>query len=186
MRAGKVRYPATSNFAGWQICEMNGLCEKDGFRPFYISQPLYNVLARGIEDEYLPFCRRFGVSVVAYNPLAGGMLTGKHTGGRKPDRGSRFDRDVWYQEQYWHAEYFAAVEELRGVAREAGVSMVELAFRWVLSQPVVDSIILGASRLEQLEQNLKACEAGTLAEDTLARCDAVWERLRGVTPKYNR
>lgn len=186
VRAGKVRYPATSNFAAWQICEMNAICEKKGYQPFHVSQPLYNVLARGIEDEYLPFCRRFGVSVVPYNPLAGGMLTGKHAGELKPGQGSRFDRDVWYQEQYWHAGYFAAVEELRAVAKEAGMSMVELAFRWVLSQPVVDSIILGASRPEQLEQNLKACEAGALDEGTLTRCDAVWKRLRGVTPKYNR
>jgi aflatoxin B1 aldehyde reductase len=89
-------------------------------------------------------------------------------------------------QQYWHSDYFAAVEELRAVARDAGKTLVELAFQWVLSQPVVDSIILGASRLEQLEQNLKACEAGPLDEATLARCEAVWRRLRGVTPKYNR
>jgi aryl-alcohol dehydrogenase-like predicted oxidoreductase len=186
VRAGKVRYPAISNFAAWQVCEINGICEKNGYRPFHISQPIYNVLARGIEDECLPFCRRFGVAVVAYNPLGGGMLTGKHAGEREPGQGSRFERDPWYLQQYWHAEFFSAVEELRDVAREAGKTMVELAFQWVLGQPVVDSIILGASRLEQLEQNLKACAAGALDEATLARCDAVWKRLRGVTPKYNR
>ena len=85
-----------------------------------------------------------------------------------------------------HADYFAAVEELSGIARGAGKTLVELAFQWLLSQPVVDSIILGASRLEQLEENLKACEGGRLDGATLARCDAVWKRLRGITPKYNR
>ena len=186
VRAGKVRYPAISNFAAWQICQMNWICQENGYRPYHISQPMYNVLARSIEDEYLAFCRRFGVAVVAYNPLAGGMLTGKHAGERRPSEGSRFHRDPWYLQQYWHSDYFAAVEELRAVARDAGKTLVELAFQWVLSQPVVDSIILGASRLEQLEQNLKACEAGPLDEATLARCEAVWRRLRGVTPKYNR
>ena len=78
------------------------------------------------------------------------------------------------------------MEELKTIAREVGKSLVELAFQWLLSQPIVDSIILGASRLEQLEENLKACEAGPLDGAVLERCDAVWKRLRGVTPKYNR
>lgn len=186
VRAGKVRYPAISNYAAWQVCEMNWICEKEGYRPYHISQPLYNLLARGIEDEYLPFCRRFGVGVVTYNPLAGGMLTGKHAGERRPSRGSIFDHEPWYVRQYWHADYFAAVEELRGVAREAGRPLAELALQWMLAQPPVASIILGASRLEQLEQNLKACENAPLDDATLARCDEVWKRLRGITPKYNR
>ena len=78
VRAGKVRYPAVSNFAAWQVCEILWIAEKSGIRPPYISQPMYNLLARGIEEEYLPFCKRFGVALVPYNPLAGGLLTGKH------------------------------------------------------------------------------------------------------------
>jgi aflatoxin B1 aldehyde reductase len=91
-----------------------------------------------------------------------------------------------YLDRYWHDDYFAAVEELAGIARAAGKTLVELAFQWLLSQAQVDSIILGASRLEQLEENLKACQDGPLDESLLARCDGVWKRLRGITPKYNR
>lgn len=91
-----------------------------------------------------------------------------------------------YLDRYWHDDDFAAVEELRTTAREAGKTQVELAFQWLLSQPQVDSIILGASRLEQLEENLRACAGGVLDEPILARCDAVWKRLRGITPKYHR
>jgi aflatoxin B1 aldehyde reductase len=91
-----------------------------------------------------------------------------------------------YQDRYWLDDDFAAVEDLRSIAAEAGKTLVELAFQWLLSQPLVDSIILGASRLEQLEENLKAAEGGPLAPSVLTRCDAVWKRLRGVTPKYNR
>jgi aryl-alcohol dehydrogenase-like predicted oxidoreductase len=186
VRAGKVRYPAVSNFAAWQICEMHGIAEKNGFKPPCVSQPMYNVLTRGIEDEYLAFCKRFNVAVVSYNPLAGGLLSGKQSKQRGPIPGTRFDGNKIYLDRYWHDDYFAAVEELAGIARAAGKTLVELAFQWVLGQAQVDSIILGASRLEQLEENLKACQGGTLDESTLARCDAVWKRLRGITPKYNR
>ena len=186
VRAGKVRWPAVSNYAAWQVCEMLWLAEKHGYRPPVISQPMYNLLARAIEDEYLPFCRQYGIAVVPYNPLAGGLLTGKQARERGPLPGTRFDGNTMYQDRYWHDDDFAAVEELRDIAREAGKSLVELSLQWLLSRPQVDSIILGASRPEQLEENLKACESGTLDEPTLSRCDAVWKRLRGVTPKYNR
>lgn len=186
IRAGKVRYAAVSNYAAWQVCEILWLCEKKGYHAPYVSQPMYNVLARGIEDEYLPFCKRFGVSVIAYNPLAGGLLTGKQSREKGPIEGTRFDKNTLYVGRYWHDDYFAAVEELRSVAREAGKTLVELALQWLLSQDQVDSVILGASRPEQLSENLKACEGGKLDAAVLGRCDGIWMRLRGVTPKYNR
>jgi aryl-alcohol dehydrogenase-like predicted oxidoreductase len=186
VRGGKVRYPAVSNYAAWQVCEIHAICGKSGSKPPYISQPMYNLLARGIEDEYLPFCERFGVAVVPYNPLAGGLLTGKQSRQRGPLAGTRFDGNRMYLDRCWHDDYFAAVEELQALAQEAGKTLLELSFQWLLSQPRVDSIILGASRPEQLEENLKACDGAALDPPTLARCDAVWKRLRGVTPKYNR
>jgi 1-deoxyxylulose-5-phosphate synthase len=186
VRAGKVRYPAISNFASWQFCEILWLAEKNNFMPPSISQPMYNLLARGIEDEYLPFCKKFGIAVIPYNPLAGGLLTGKHSPAEGPIAGTRFDKNQLYLSRYWHADYFDAVEELRTVAQQAGKTLIELSLQWLLGRSQVDSIILGASRLEQLEQNLKACEAGPLDAATLERCDAVWMRLRGITPKYNR
>jgi aryl-alcohol dehydrogenase-like predicted oxidoreductase len=186
VRAGKVRYPAVSNFAAWQICEIHWIAEKNGFKPPCVSQPMYNVLTRAIEDEYLAFCKRFNVAVVTYNPLGGGLLTGKQSKQRGPISGTRFDGNQIYLNRYWHDDYFAAVEELLGIARAAGKTPVELALQWLLAQPQVDSIILGASHVEQLEENLKACQGGALDESLLARCDAVWKRLRGITPKYNR
>jgi aryl-alcohol dehydrogenase-like predicted oxidoreductase len=186
VQAGKVRFPAVSNYAAWQVAEILWICEKRGFHPYHVSQPMYNLIARGIEEEYLPFCKRFGVAVVPYNPLAGGLLTGKHSQQTGPTPGTRFDGNKMYQDRYWLADDFAAVEELRSIAADAGKTLVELALQWLLSQPMVDSIILGASRPEQLDENLKAAEAGPLDAAALARCDAVWKRLRGITPKYNR
>ena len=186
IRAGKVRYAAVSNYAAWQVCEILWMCEKKGLTAPQVSQPMYNVLARGIEEEYLAFCKRFGISVIAYNPLAGGLLTGKQRSDAGPIEGTRFDKNALYLGRYWHDDYFAAVEELQSVAREAGRSLVELALQWLLSQEQVDSVILGASRPEQLAENLRACEGGRLDTAVLARCHEVWKRLRGVTPKYNR
>jgi aryl-alcohol dehydrogenase-like predicted oxidoreductase len=186
VKAGKVCYPAISNYAAWQVAEIHCISQKNGYLPPFISQPMYNLLARAIEDEYLPFCKRFGVAVIPYNPLAGGLLTGKQSKESKPIAGSRFDGNKMYLDRYWHDDDFAAVGELKAVARDAGKTLVELALQWVLSQDQVDSVILGASKLEQLEQNLKACAGPGLSSDVLERCDAVWSRLRGVTPKYNR
>ncbi len=186
VKAGKIRYPAVSNYAAWQVCEILWVAEKNHLQPPFISQPMYNLLARGIEEEYLPFCKQFGIAVIPYNPLAGGLLTGKHSRGAGPIEGTRFDKNQLYLNRYWHADYFDAVEELKTVAREAGKTLVGLSLQWLLGQAQVDSVILGASRSEQLEENLRACEGSALDAATLERCDAVWKRLRGITPKYNR
>jgi 1-deoxyxylulose-5-phosphate synthase len=186
VRSGKVRYPAISNYAAWQVAEIFCTANERGYRPPHVSQPMYNLLARGIEDEYIPFARRFGVSLVVYNPLAGGLLTGKHSREKGPLAGTRFDSNQLYMGRYWHDDYLAAVGELREIAADAGKTLVELALQWLLGQRQVDSVILGASRPEQLAENLKACESGSLDATTVARCDEVWRRLRGVTPKYNR
>ncbi len=185
VRAGKVRYPASSNYAAWQVVRMLWIAEKNGYRPATVTQPMYNLLARGVEQEYMPMCREMGVSTVVYNPLAGGLLTGKQHR-EAPLPGTRFDGNQLYLDRYWHPAYFDAVAELRQVAERAGRSLVSLSLNWLLHHTDSDCVILGASRIEQLEENLKAMEEGPLAPETVAACDAVWARLRGVTPKYNR
>ena len=182
---GKVRYAATSNYSGWEVCRMLWLAEQNELQSPYISQPMYNLLARGIEQEYLPMCRELGVSTVIYNPLAGGLLTGKQKR-EAPLAGTRFDNNQLYLDRYWHPAYFDAVDELRAVAQRAGRSLVSLSLNWLLHHTAADCAILGASRLGQFEENLRASEEGPLDETTLAGCDAVWGKLRGVTPKYNR
>ena len=133
VRAGKVRYPAVSNYAAWQVAEILWICEKHGYKPPHISQPMYNLIARGIEEEFLPFCKRFGVSVVPYNPLAGGLLTGKHKQEGGTTGGTRFDKNELYLTRYWHTDDFAAVEELRKIAtrcrKDASRAIVPMAAR---------------------------------------------------------
>jgi aryl-alcohol dehydrogenase-like predicted oxidoreductase len=185
VRAGKVRYPAISNYAAWQVVEMHCLSQRHGYRAPHISQPMYNLLARGIEQEYQAMCARFGVATVVYNPLAGGLLTGKH----QPDRplpGTRFDANQLYLDRYWHPAYFEAVDQLKAIAERAGRSLVDLSLNWVLHHTPTDCIIVGASTQEQLAQNVDAMGKGPLPRDAVEACDVVWNRLRGITPKYNR
>ncbi len=144
-----------------------------------------SLVARGIEQEFLPMAKEFGISTVVYNPLAGGLLTGKQRRD-SPIAGSRFDNNQLYLDRYWRPAYFDAVEELRKVAEDAGRSLVSLSLGWLLHHTQADCLILGASRIDQLEENLKAAGEGPLPPDAVAACDAVWNKLRGVTPKYNR
>ena len=186
VKQGKVRYPATSNYSAWQLSRMLWICEKQGWRPPLISQPMYNLLARGIEQEYLPFTQEFGISSIVYNPLAGGLLTGKQRRASGPMPGTRFDGNQMYLDRYWHDVNFEAVEELAKIAAGCGRTMVELSLTWVLQRPGVDGVILGASRMEQLEDNLRALDGQPLEPPVLEACDRVWVKLRGPTPKYNR
>lgn len=185
VKQGKVRYPASSNYSGWQVCQMQWIAQRNHYKAATITQPMYNLLARGIEQEYLPMCKEFGVSTVVYNPLAGGLLTGKQKRGA-PIEGTRFDGNQMYLSRYWHEEDFGAVEELLQIAATAGRSPVSLALNWLLHHTPIDCVILGASKLEQLEENLKAMEDGPLTADTVAACDRVWAKIRGVSPQYNR
>jgi aryl-alcohol dehydrogenase-like predicted oxidoreductase len=185
VRAGKVRFPAISNYAGWQVVEMQWISQRQGYHAPHVSQPMYNLLARGIEQEYHAMCRRFEVATVVYNPLAGGLLTGKHQPER-PIPGTRFDANQLYLDRYWHPAYFAAVDELKAIAGGAGRTLVDLALNWVLHHTPTDCAIIGASSMEQLAGNLEALERGPLPADVVTACDGVWNRLRGVTPKYNR
>jgi aryl-alcohol dehydrogenase (NADP+) len=184
-RQGKIRYVATSNYSGWQVAQMFCISERQSFQTPRISQPMYNLLARGIEQEYLPMCKEFGVSTVVYNPLAGGLLTGKQHR-ETPVEGSRFDGNQMYLDRYWHPSYFDAVDRLKTVASDAGRSMVSLALNWLIHHTAADCVILGASRLDQLKNNVHEMEDGPLEPATLEACNQVWQALRGVTPSYNR
>jgi aryl-alcohol dehydrogenase (NADP+) len=185
VRAGKVRFIGASNYASWQLCHMLWLAEKNGWQPMHVVQPMYNLLARGIEQELLPMCRQFELAVVPYNPLAGGLLTGKQPAD-KPLAGSRFERMPAYQDRYWHPANFAAVQELTEVARRSGRPLARLALAWLLQSGAVTSVILGASRFEHLQENIAAVEDDPLPAEALAACDQVWKTLRGITPVYNR
>lgn len=186
VRSGKVRHVGQSNHTAWQVAEMLTIARFRHLPAARVSQPQYNLLSRRVEAEYESCSRRFGLGNIVYNPLAGGLLTGKHRLDERVAAGSRFTKAT-YQDRYWNSRQFEAVDRLRLVAQEAGLSLVELAFRWLLARPLTDCILVGASSKRQLEENLAAAGAGgDLDADTIAACDAVWSDIGGVAPPYSR
>ena len=161
VRAGKARYVGCSNFHAYQVARALGRSEALGVARFDSVQPRYNLLFRQIERELLPLCREEGLGVIPYNPLAGGLLSGKHRRETAPAAGTRFalgTAAARYQERYWHEREFDTVEALRPLAAEAGLSPARLAIAWVLAEPAVTAPIVGASRPEQLDDVLPAAD----------------------------
>jgi aryl-alcohol dehydrogenase-like predicted oxidoreductase len=185
VRSGKVRFVGASNYAAWQLCQMLSIAERGGLQPVRLVQPMYNLLSRGIEQELLPMCRQFQLTTIAYNPLAGGLLTGKH-----PRQawlpGTRFEGSVAYRNRYWHEANFAAIDALRQTAEELNCLLAAFSLRWLLYHTSIDCVILGASNREQHLQNLDAADSGPLPAEAVQLCDAQWQILRGPVPQYNR
>lgn len=159
VRSGKVRYVGCSNYLAYQVARAIGRSETLGLARFDSVQPRYNLLFRQIERELLPLCAQEGIGVIPYNPIAGGLLSGKHNPNAAPPEGTRFTLGRAaqnYQQRYWHEREFATVEALRPLAEQAGVSLVTLAVAWVLANPAVTAPIIGASRADQLDASLAA------------------------------
>ncbi|MEU5029111.1 aldo/keto reductase [Streptomyces milbemycinicus] len=188
VRAGKVLALGVSNFAAWQIAEVNRVADEVGAPRPVVAQQLHNLLARRVEEEYTEFAAVTGLRTMVYNPLGGGLLTGRHRFEHAPAGGRFGDSKLaaMYRERYWNEELFRAVTDLTRIASEAGLPLTDLALRWLLSRPSTDALLLGGSKVEHLKANIAAATAGPLPADTLAACDEVGARLRGPMPAYNR
>ena len=176
VRSGKVRYIGCSNYAAWRLALALGTSEKAGIARYDCVQPRYNLLYREIENELLPLCIDQGVGVIVYNPLAGGMLTGKYQPGETPREGTRFTLGAsgeLYRERYWHEAQMRAVSTLKAHLSDRNLDLATVSVAWALAQPGVTSAIVGASRAGQLDATLAAAGL-TLDPEILAACDAVW------------
>lgn len=178
---GKVRYIGCSNFLTYQLVRAIGRSETLGLARFDCVQPRYNLLFRQIEREMLPFCGEEGVGVIPYNPIAGGLLSGKHRRSAPPPEGTRFtlgNAAQTYQGRYWHDRDFDTVDQLLPLAEEAGVSLVTLSVAWVLANKAITAPIIGASRPDQLAPSLEAAEF-VLEDDLKRRLDELTHEYRG-------
>ena len=173
VRTGKVRYLGFSEWSAGQIEAAQALPDVEHF---VSSQPQYSILWRAPERAVIPLCAREGISQVVWSPLAQGVLTGKYRPGERYPTGSRAGSETmrWAMGRFLTDEVFAAVERLRPIAADAGLSLAQLALAWVLREPNVASAIVGASRAEQLDEN--ALAAGVvLGAETLEAIDAALE-----------
>lgn len=188
-KQGKFKELGLSNFPAWMVVDIWHLCKENGWPQPAVYQGMYNGLSRKPETELFPALRKLGMRFYAYNPLAGGMLTGKHANFKTDPASGRFARLASYRERYWKESYFEAVEKLTECCREAGVKPVEAAFRWLvhhsfLDASVGDGIIIGASSMVQFEQNLDAIKQGVLPEQVLAAFAAAWQEAKPDSPEY--
>jgi aryl-alcohol dehydrogenase (NADP+) len=181
VRSGKVRYVGCSNFLAYRLARAIGRSETRGLARFDSVQPRYNLLFREFERELFPLCLEEQIGVIPYNPIAGGMLSGKHDRSKPPEEGTRFtlgNAAKTYQDRYWHDNVFDTVDELVKVASDAGIAMPTLAVAWVLQHPAITAPIVGASRPEQLDATLSAVDL---------RLDAdLVSRLNEITAPYRR
>jgi aryl-alcohol dehydrogenase-like predicted oxidoreductase len=179
VHAGKVRYIGCSNYPAWEMADALWTSDRLNLARFDSDQPRYNLLFRMIEHEILPLCQAHGVGVIVYNPLAGGMLTGRYQKGQEVQEGTRFALKYsgeLYRQRYWNEAVMEAVQRLVKFFEQRGKSLTHVALAWVLAQPGITSAILGASRPEQLEDSLRGVDL-KLDEEELAACDEIWYEL---------
>ncbi|HEU0026054.1 MAG TPA: aldo/keto reductase [Ktedonobacterales bacterium] len=179
VRAGKARYVGCSNYQTWQLAEALMASERRGYARYESAQPRYNLLFRMIEDELLPLCRSQGLGMLAYNPLAGGMLTGRYRKGQAAELGTRFGlphNGPFYQRRYWTDPIFDVVAQLDEAFSVRGKALNHVALAWTLAQPGISAAIIGASRPEQLRDTLAGADM-TLDAEELALCDQAWYDL---------
>jgi 1-deoxyxylulose-5-phosphate synthase len=161
VRSGRARYVGVSNFLAYRLSRLIGRADARRLaRPISV-QPRYSLLFREIERELLPLAQEEGLGVIPYNPLAGGLLTAKYKAGSAPVPGSRFtlgNAAQRYQDRYWHEREFATVEQLKQITDKAGVSLITTSVAWVLANPAISTVLLGASSPEQLDATLIAAD----------------------------
>lgn len=161
VKSGRARYIGVSNFLAYRLARALGKAELHKLTRYVSVQPRYSLLFREIERELLPLVGEEGLGVIPYNPLAGGLLTGKYKAGGKPEENTRFTLGTagnMYQDRYWNERSFHTVTQLHKLADEAGVPLATLAVAWVMANPLITAPLLGASRPEQLDATLAAAE----------------------------
>jgi len=183
LKAGKIRAWAVSNYASWQILEMVHLCERSGLPRPMMSQVIYNLLIRQLEVEYFKFTSKYRIHSTVYNPLAGGLLSGKYRPGSKWEGGGRFDGNTMYQRRYWTERLLEVVETYGKIA--APTDMVTLAYAWVAGRPGVDSILIGPGSVEHLMAAVRGCQE-VLSPELKKRIDETHYAYVGSDAMYAR
>jgi aryl-alcohol dehydrogenase-like predicted oxidoreductase len=186
VRWGKVRYIGCSNLTGWQLCKYLHLADEHLWSRFISIQPIYNALNRSIENEILPLCEEEGLGVITYNPLAGGMLTGKYKRDEAMPTGARLEAFGSYYERYYTDQAMDIVEAFVQAAKDRGITAARLALAWVLGERRVTCPIVGARNLEQLDDTLGGLDISLTPEERGSIPAIPSGRWVGNDPVYDR
>lgn len=188
LERGLARRIGISNHSAWKSLELAAVCRTAGIPAPSRAQQVFNPFARNLDLEYFDYARDHGIEIVVYNPLAGGLLSGRHSLEGAPSDG-RFSTSVlaeMYRTRYWKPEYAPILDELTGLAADADMSLPELCLRWAAGHAVVSSVLIGASRVEHLVDNARSLAGGPLPSDLVEAIDDVTAPLRGLAPAYAR
>jgi aryl-alcohol dehydrogenase-like predicted oxidoreductase len=185
IRSGKVRYIGTSTYGAWQVVESLWASKELGLNRFISEQPPYNILDRRIERELVPMAQTFGVGLIPWSPIAGGLLSGKYRRGEAVPADSRYatENNPVYKERLV-TQVYDVVEQLDALAQSKDCTMVQLAVAWVLAQPAITSPIIGPRTLPQLEEYLGA-ESVNLAATDLQTIDRLVPPGGMISPFYD-
>ena len=181
VRQGKVRYIGCSKYPAWLLAKALWTSDKYNLSRFDCIQPRYNILFREVENEIYPLCKDQGIGIIPFNPLGGGVLTGKYSYDEQRPVGSRFEilhgtNRQTYDKWYWHEDQLSLISNLKDYFAKRGKSMTQVALAWVLANPLITAPIVGASSVEQLQQSLPAVDL-TLDEEEMKILDDVWFAL---------
>jgi len=190
-REGKFRDLGLSNYAAWQVVDIWHKCNRNGWAGPMVYQGMYNSITRDVERELFPAIRALGIKFYAYNPLAGGFLTGKYFDREKKPLVGRFALKQTYVKRYWKEPYFKAMNVIRSALKENELMLADYSLRWMMHHSLIkgthgDGFIIGATNLDQFENNLKSCDSGKLPESLSIAFDHAWEIVRPECPQYFR
>jgi len=186
---GKFRELGLSNFPAWMVADVWHLCARNGWVKPTVYEGMYNPLTRGAERELNACLDRFGLRYYAYNPLCGGLLSGRYARWEEAPSDGRFTHRPNYRNRYWKKSYFDAVELIRRACEPKGITTAEASYRWLAHHSMLrenrgDGIIIGASKADHLRQNLQAADQGPLDEETVNAFEEAWKLCRADAPEY--
>lgn len=198
---GKFQRFGLSNYASWQVAEIMEICRAEGWLPPSVYQGMYNALTRDVERELLACLENYRISFYCYNPLAGGLLSGKHFSVENLPSDGRFASFNGYQDRYWKAEYFTVVNSVSSCCRAEGIEPAAAALQWLVhhstlaqsshndvqaNNGIEHAVIVGASSMSHFQQNITALAKGPLPARIVSAFDEGWEQVRPACIKYFR
>lgn len=188
IKQGKISSYATSNFSAWQLSELSHAAIAMGMAKPVLTQQMYSLIARKLEDEFIEYSKISGTKLISYNPLAGGLLANRYSLTSNPDEG-RFGSSVlaqMYKSRYWNTETFDVLALLTEIAAKNSITLTQLSLRWLIAKPDVTSILLGASKPENLKESCRYIQEEALTDSIIKECEEASAPLKGASPKYNR
>ena len=186
---GKYKELGLSNFPAWMVTDVWHICDKHGWVKPTVFEGVYNPLTRRAEAELNDCLNNFGMRFYAYNPMCGGLLTGRYGKFEDTPIDGRFTHRPNYQGRYWKKSFFDGVEVIKAAADKHGISSIEATYRWLAYHSMLnaergDAILIGASKLNHLLSNMETVKAGPLPEEIVTAFDEAWKITKGDSPEY--